>query len=169
PIGDTLVLDYLVVDGLADGPALPLEPPAHLADKVTLLGTTITYADGTTLADHPMQAGDTLWIKTYWRTTGLMDVDYTAFGHLVGPDGQLATQMDHQPLDGFVPTSIWYPGQIFVDAYPLTLPETALPGQYWLHMGMYDLETMTRLPITREGEAAGDSVVVVGLTLEAKE
>ncbi len=159
PIGDTLILDYLVVDHIDATPSLPLTPPANLDDKVTLLGTTITHDDGSASDVRPFHAGEAVRVQTIWQTTGLMAVDYTAFGHLVGPDGQLATQHDQQPLAGFVPTTLWYPGQIFVDAYELTLPTGSAAGDYLLHMGMYDLATLTRLPIMRAGEAAGDSVV----------
>ena len=168
PLGDILVLDYLVVEPASAEPLFPLEPPANLDNKVTLLGSTITHADGRPLADRPLHAGDEVHVQTIWRTTGLMGVDYTAFGHLVGPDGQLAAQMDRQPLAGFVPTSLWYPGQIFVDDYPLTIPETAQPGEYPLHVGMYDLATVTRLPITRDGEIVGDSVVGAVLQVVGK-
>ncbi len=159
-IGDTLILDYLVVDQLDATSALPLNPPANLDNKVTLLGTTITDGDGTAAAAEPFRAGEQVRVQTVWQTTGIMGVDYTAFGHLVGPDGQLATQHDQPPLAGFVPTTRWYPGQIFVDEYLLTLPAAAAPGAYTLHMGMYDPATVTRLPITRGGEAAGDAVMV---------
>jgi hypothetical protein len=159
PIGDTLILDYLVVDQLDATPARPLNPPANLDNKVTLLGTTITHGDGTVAATEPFRAGEQVRVQTVWQTTGIMAVDYTAFGHLVGPDGQVATQQDQPPLAGFVPTTRWYPGQIFVDEYVLTLPAAAAPGAYTLHMGMYDPATVTRLPITRSGEVAGDAVV----------
>lgn len=163
PIGDTLVLDYLVVEGMPSEPIQPLTPPANLDNKVTLLGTTLTHEDGSAVVDGAVAPGEALHVEVFWRTTGQMTIDYTAFGHLVGPDGQLATQVDHLPLDGFVPTSLWYPGQIFVDRYTLTIPETAQPGIYPLHMGVYDLATVERLPITRAGEAVGDSVVAVVL------
>ncbi len=163
PIGNTLVLDYLTIAGPTVAPATPLEPPADLAGKVRLLGSTVTHTDGASLAERPLRAGDELVVRAFWQTLATMTVDYTAFGHLVGPGGQLATQHDRQPLAGFVPTSLWYPGQIFVDEYRLTLPATAMPGDYPLHMGMYDLATVTRLPVTRAGESTGDSVVATVL------
>ncbi|MCB0186913.1 MAG: hypothetical protein KDE31_21750, partial [Caldilineaceae bacterium] len=166
PIGDTLVLDYLVVDHIPTAPALPLDPPAQLDNKVTLLGTSMTHDDGTALAEHPAHPGEAVHVQVFWQTNGLMAVDYTAFGHLVGPDGQLATQHDQQPLAGFVPTTLWYPGQIFVDEYTLTIPAEATPGEYPLHMGMYDLATVTRLPINRNGEFVGDSVVVAVINVQ---
>lgn len=165
-IGDTLILDYLVVETLEAEPASALEPPADLDGKVTLLGSTITHADGTPFAAKPFRAGEEIHVKTVWQTTGAMEIDYTTFGHLVGPDGQLAVQQDRRPLDGFVSTSLWYPGQIFVDEYSLALPDDASPGGYPLHVGMYDLATVTRLPITRDGTFVGDSVVAAVLQVE---
>jgi len=164
-IGDTLILDYLVVEQLAATPADPLSPPVNLDNKVFLLGTTITHEDGRAADGQPFHAGEQLHVQTIWQTTGLMDVDYTALGHLVGPDGQLAAQHDQQPLNGFVPTTRWYPGQIFVDSYLLEIPGDAAAGTYALHIGMYDLATVTRLPMTRDDEAAGDSVVVAHIAV----
>lgn len=165
-IGDTLVLDYLVVDLLADPPAQLLDPPVDLDGKVTLLGSEITFADGAALTSRPVHPGDELQVRTFWRTTGHMTVNYTAFGQLIAPAGQVAAQRDAQPLDGFVPTSLWYPGQRFVDHYTLTVPADAPPGDYPLHIGLYDLATLTRLPMSRDGASSGDSVVVATVKVE---
>lgn len=165
-IGDTLILDYLVLDQLTTEAAIPLSPPPILDQKVTLLGSTITHDDGAPLATRPVRPGESVNVQVFWQTTGAMAIDYTAFGHLVGPDGQLATQHDQQPMGGFVPTSLWYPGQVFIDEYSLEIPTTALAGDYPLHMGMYDLATVTRLPISRDGVAVGDSVVAAVLNVE---
>jgi len=166
PIGDTLVLDYLVVDHLAATPAQPLEPPVNLDGKVTLLGSDITFADGAALTTRAAQPGDQLTVRTFWQTTGRMTVNYTAFGQLLAPDGQVAAQRDAQPLDGFVPTALWYPGQRFVDQYTLTVPTTAASGSYPLHVGLYDLATLTRLSMSRAGAPSGDSVVVATVRVE---
>jgi len=165
-IGDTLILDYLVLDSLAAEPTIQLDPPAMLDDKVTLLGSTITHSDGAPLATRPVRPGEAVQVQTFWQATGAMAIDYTAFGHLVGPDGQLAIQHDQQPMAGFVPTTRWYPGQIFVDVYSLEIPATTIAGDYSLHMGMYDLATVARLPIRRDGIAIGDSVVAAVITVE---
>ena len=95
-----------------------------------------------------------------------MAINYTAFGQLIGPDGQVAAQHDAQPLNGFVPTSLWYPGQTFIDHYTLTVPVDAAPGDYPLHIGLYDLATLTRLPMSRDGAPSGDSVVVATVKVE---
>ena len=165
-IGDTLVLDYLVVDRLADTPPQPLDPPVDLDGKVTLVGSEITFADGAALTSRPIHPGDELQVRTFWRTTGHMAINYTAFGQLIGPDGQVAAQHDAQPLAGFVPTSLWYGGQTFIDPYTLTVPAAAAPGDYPLHIGLYDLATLTRLPMSRDGAPSGDSVVIATVKVE---
>ena len=82
-----------------------------------------------------------------------MDVDYTAFVHVVGPDGAVAVQDDRRPLDGFMPTRAWLPGQVVADTRSLRLPADAAPGEYTVYAGLYDLDTLQRLPVTRERRA----------------
>ncbi len=95
-----------------------------------------------------------------------MYTDYTAFVHVIGPDGQMAAQHDQQPLSGFIPTSYWPPRQVIADVYALTLPAGAPPGNYQIIVGLYDLATMNRLPLSRDGEAAGDSVVAATFSVQ---
>jgi hypothetical protein len=51
---------------------------------------------------------------------------------------------------------------VIADPYQIPLSDTAPAGPLTLHVGMYNLRTMTRLPvIDRNGAATGDSVAVV--------
>ncbi len=86
-----------------------------------------------------------------WRSVTTTEVDYTVFIHLIGPDGGQAAGADAQPRGGRYPTSFWRPGEVVLDRH--TLPADLPPGRYRVEVGLYDLATMARLPITG-GDAA---------------
>ena len=65
-----------------------------------------------------------------------------------------------------MPTSAWLPDQTVADGYTIQLPEDAAPGQYHVYIGMYNLATMERLPITRDSQQNGDAVLVATLNIE---
>ncbi len=105
--------------------------------------------------------GDVVPVTLRWRGLRSMDVDYTVFVHLVGPDGRLHGQVDSWPVQGSFPTSQWAPGEAVLDRYEVRLEPDAPAGAYRVEVGLYELETMERLPVLNAaGEAIGDSFVV---------
>ena len=157
-LGETHILDYVLIGDELEEPAQALSPPAKLGGLVSLVG--VTQLDDTRARGAPLRT------RIFWQTQAHMTINYTAFAHLVGPDGTLIAQQDNPPLNGFVPTRLWYPGQGFVDDYTIDIPPDAPAGAYRLHIGLYDPKTGDRLAITRDGEAAGDSVVVLEIRIE---
>jgi len=156
---DALILGYLTVGDMPTSPAQRLTPPFVLGEATTLLGISL----------EPMasiQAGDMLTVDLYWQAQTTLTTDYTAFLHLVGPDGQLVAQQDQQPLHGFLPTSQWRPQMIIADRYVLTVPTTAPAGRYTLQVGLYDLANGQRLPIARAGQVVGDSAAVATVEVQ---
>jgi hypothetical protein len=168
-INDPYILDYLIVGDLPETPRHPLDPVVDMDGKVHLLGADFLDAEGDVLDAPPQsaEAGDTLHMRLYWESHDFMYADYTGFVHMVGPDGQLAAQDDQRPLDGFIPTSYWSPHQIIADEYVIEIPADAPSGQYDLHSGWYDLATMQRLPMTRDGQPIGDSYVIATVQVDA--
>jgi len=85
-------------------------------------------------------------LTLYWRARALMDQDYTVFTHLTGAGGQIWAQHDGQPQGGGFPTREWFPRDVIVDEHRLQFPPgSAPPGPYRLEVGMYQLESNTRL------------------------
>ncbi len=167
PVGDLLALDYIRVGDLPDGPQRPMSPPAELGGVLHMTGA--DWFDGSGAAINPertqLQPGQTITARLFWQSQQQTAVDYTAFVHVVAPDGSAVVQVDRQPLDGFMPTSTWLPGQVISDDFALSLPEGAAPGEYTVYTGLYDLATMERLPVTIDGRPAGDAVPVATLTV----
>lgn len=168
-IGDVIALDYIRVGDLPSGPGRPMKPSADLGGVVRILGA--DWLDTTGSAVNPervsLQPGQEITARLFWESLQPTAVDYTAFVHVVGPDGAPLFLLDRQPLDGFMPTSTWLPGQVVSDEFVLRLPDDAAPGEYTVHTGLYDLATMQRLPVTRNGDPAGDSVPIATLIVEA--
>jgi 4-amino-4-deoxy-L-arabinose transferase-like glycosyltransferase len=116
--------------------------PAHLlaatfGDSIQLVGV-----DG--LSDL---TGSSLTIRFHWQALKQPPDDYTVFLHLVGPDGNLADQMDRPP---HYATGRWRPGEVVLDTYTVRLPERPLSGTYQLLTGFYD-DNVTRLPVACDG------------------
>ncbi|MCL4369608.1 MAG: hypothetical protein M1380_01690 [Chloroflexi bacterium] len=84
--------------------------------------------------------------RLYWQAVGQRPArDYTVFVQALR-DGKLAAQWDAQPLGGRYPTSLWSPSEIVEVPFELPLSTEGRAGAS-LIVGMYDLETMERLPV----------------------
>ncbi len=92
--------------------------------------------------------GDALSLTLYWQGDGPTDLDYTVFVHLLGPDGRPHGQVDRFPGGGAAPTTSWAPGQVIVDALSLPVADDAPAGDYHIAVGLYDVASGGRLPVT---------------------
>jgi hypothetical protein len=61
-------------------------------------------------------------LRVRWQSAAPLTEEYTAFVHLIGPDGAIVAQDDHAPRHGFWPTTGWRSGVAVDDAFTLTLP-----------------------------------------------
>ncbi|MGB0383685.1 MAG: ArnT family glycosyltransferase [Ardenticatenaceae bacterium] len=168
PLGEEIVATYFVVGDLPNAPTQ--EPLAKLGADIELLAIETLTQDGQPLITT--SPGATLKTRLFWQTPASLAQDYTVFVHLIGPDGQLITQQDQQPLAGFLRTSLWKPNDPIVDQLTLTLPTDAPTGTYEIRVGMYDPTTGQRLRLTelredvsRDGQPAGDYVTAGSLSV----
>lgn len=98
-------------------------------------------------APAALAPGETFTVTLYIQASGTPDHDYTAFVHLVGPDGQIWAQSDSWPEQGAAPTSSWVAGQMIADTHTLALSAVAPAGDYTLFVGLYDAERGPRIPL----------------------
>ncbi len=106
----------------------------------------------TELADRPVfLPGDTIHVSLYWERWGDVRLDYTAFTHLLGPDGRVYGQMDRRLGDDLFPSSRWQKGQVYRESYPLPVDENTPPGDYWIEVGLYFSGTMQRSHLLSNG------------------
>ena len=114
---------------------------------------------GYDLSRDRAQSGETLSLTLYWEPLAVPRADYSVFVHLAGADDRPIAQSDGYPLRGRYPTSLWRPGEIVRDTITLTIPSSAAKD-YRLLVGMYDLRTMARLPITSAAGSGGDRIEI---------
>jgi hypothetical protein len=144
----------------------PVEPTAsgvqsvgaNLGDRVTLLGYAIPEL-------QPKPGGD-LRLILRWQAKDEIDRNYKVFVHLVDSSGLPIAQRDSEPVGGSRPTMSWSAGEIITDRVGLLLPPGMVSGDYQLLVGMYDPETLERLPLLDDsGQVMTDSVSLGSLQI----
>ncbi len=102
---------------------------------------------------HP---GASLTVVVAWQAAQTIDESYTAFIHLIGPDGRLVAQKDRLPVGGARPTTSWLPREVIVDRFELALPSELAAGRYTLEIGWYDADRpgLPRLRLADGADAA---------------
>ena len=108
-----------------------------------------------------VKVGGEVPLTLYWQALGEMDESYTVFTHLVDDANRIWGQKDNLPASGTFPTSEWREGEVVEDSYVIPVQADAPRGTYRLIVGMYDPQTMQRLPVSgKEGQAQGDSILL---------
>ncbi|MEM7347807.1 MAG: hypothetical protein AAF485_26535, partial [Chloroflexota bacterium] len=134
-----------------------IELDANFDNLTTLIGL-----DSEALEYSP---GDTLNARLHWRVDGEFTQNFTAFIHLIGPDGLLYGQVDQTPGAGAFPTSGWLSGEYIADSYSVPIDPNAPLGDYLIEIGMYDPNSGQRLSVTLEGQT-DDKILLPGLTVK---
>jgi hypothetical protein len=109
----------------------------------------------------PSQTRGMLLLTLYWQAQKPIDTDLKVFAHMVDSDGHIIAQRDSQPASGRRPTTTWAPGETITDRLGLLLPpeDQRPPAGYHLLVGMYDPNTLERLPLLdSSGNTIGDSI-----------
>jgi hypothetical protein len=145
--------------------------------RLGFVGVKTTIESTPRIMPHPLQVrfGDVIQLWGYelrkegqsilltleWQALREMPINYTTFVHLVDSTGAIVSQADSQPRGGSYPTSIWDKGEVVIDAYRLPIEMDTPAGEYSLIMGLYQLETMQRLPAFDEhGSPLGDAILL---------
>jgi hypothetical protein len=111
---------------------------ANLGDTARVLGYRLSAAT--------VRGGETLAVEVVWQPLSRTDIPYFVFIHLLTPTGSIA-QQDTYPGGSRYATTFWDVGRDFVDTYRLTVPADAPTGPARLVLGLYNRETMQRLPV----------------------
>jgi hypothetical protein len=103
-------------------------------------------------------------LKLYWQTETQPDQIYTAFVHVLGPDGEIAFQADQWP--GGLPSHTWAAGQVIIDEYALDVPADLPAGDYRIAVGVYAATDGQRLPVSDgDGTVYRDNRVILPVSL----
>ncbi len=150
----------LVTYAVTGGPAreMVVRSGARLGDPPAI------WLDGYTVSEAAAAPGDGLGVTLFWGADAPIAARLKVFVHLLGPDGTLVAQHDSEPANNRAPTDGWQPGVVVVDPHGLLIPLDAPPGEYRLTAGLY-LPDGTRLPVSVDGQPAGDSVDLGAVTI----
>ena len=74
-------------------------------------------------------------IDLYWEVNDPAPADYTTTVQLFDGQGAKVGQDDRRPGGDYYPTSLWQPGEQFIDRHTIVLPPAAAPAR--LLVGMY--------------------------------
>jgi hypothetical protein len=128
--------DYL--RPLTTNAPVPEAPLAIFGDNQIALLSAVT-------AGPPGPAGQVTALVR-WQALRPLDLDYTVFFHIVGPDGKRWGQQDTMPQGNRFPTSQWRPGQVVMDQYQATIAVDApISDDYRYFLGLYQWQTGQRL------------------------
>ncbi len=124
-------------------PTLPLSPLKNINLEFEG-GLQLT---GARLPPSPHPAAKPLTIVLRWKPAAPLPVNYTVFVHLVDAAGNTVAQHDGQPRWLFENLATrWQVGQSVLDAHSIVAPLP--PGNYRVRVGLYDWQTLARLPLT---------------------
>jgi 4-amino-4-deoxy-L-arabinose transferase-like glycosyltransferase len=94
-----------------------------------------------------VRPGHALQFNLYWQPLAKIEKDYAIFLHLLDAQGRVVAQRDTLIRGYDYPTSRWQPGELAVDLADMYIPPEVPEGMYRLEIGVYDMQTMARLPI----------------------
>lgn len=155
------VLTELITTGgviQIDGSSPPNPRQEIFASEIQLSGYSI--------GEGPFEPGAVVPIDLYWEVLQTPTADYTVFVHLLNQVGDQVSGFDRPAGGEALPTSAWRSGSMLRDSYPLTIPETLLPGEYPIQIGMYTWPSLVRLPVMIDQTLAGDSVTLTHIRIE---
>lgn len=152
PVSRDCPIGTLRVEGEAHGQSVNFDNQALLLDAQ--------------IGRPEVRPNETLDVNLKWQGLRQWNANYTAFVHLIGPDGKLHGQVDQWPVQGTLPTTDWAPGRVVDDPYRVPLAGNAPPGIYQVEVGWYLLATLRRLPVVdAEGRPVDDHVIVGEVTV----
>jgi hypothetical protein len=110
--------------------------------------------------------GETMTVRACWQALAPMNLDYTAFFHLLGPDNQRVAERHTYPGLGRFPTSHWPIGGAFCETYRMQVaPWADAPLRYRLAVGLFDAESGTRMAASDGAGRPVEPPLVGGVTV----
>ena len=104
-------------------------------------------------------------ISLTWESIGATSNRYKVFVHVLDRAGNLVAQVDQEPLNGFAPTNLWYPGLSISESFTVPLPANLPGGQYTVRVGLYDT-TGARLSATNHADIMEDAASLGAVILD---
>jgi hypothetical protein len=131
-----------------------LSYPVQFGDRLEMLAYEMDRA--------VLRPGETLTVVTYWRVRSPDDGLLKLFVHLLDAEGNYVAGEDR--LD--VWHDNWLAGDVFVQVQQVPVGADVAPGEAQVEIGLYDPESMQRLPVVRDGDVIGDRVLLNAIRIE---
>jgi mannosyltransferase len=123
------------------------------------------HLHGCALAGDSFAPGDVLPVTLFWETRAPLSELYKVTVQLLDGAGPPVAQHDSEPAAGFAPTTAWQPGQAVIDRHGVLLPADLPSGDYVLVVAVYHAFTGERLPVTIDGKAVGDYLLLADIEI----
>lgn len=160
------------------GPAPAEKEPEHRLDVVFtggigLVGFDLRLSGGKMWPSGgamPVVApGDELAYTLYWRAEEPAAESYHGLVQLLDHAWQVLATESHVPGPVFRPSTLWSRYRLQPDTYRLRIPEGAPGGVYRPLVGLYEFETLERLPrLDEEGQATPDDTFLPTVKVVAR-
>jgi hypothetical protein len=152
-------------------PAASPEVPEHLLSydlggQIALRGYDSSLDVSEDLGLTSVGAGETVTLTLYWQALQVPEDDFRVFVHLVDETGALVAQDDVSPRKGGYPTWAWHSGDLVADPHQVELPDELPGGRYTWLVGMYQPDTLERLPVVGPEGPVPDDAIPLGLEPE---
>ena len=147
--------------------AIDFAPPQAPVDDLTRLDVRFDERIGLAgwsahaAADDPTM----LVVDLAWESLDRVTSDYTAFVHLLDPDGTIVAQFDQPPGGADNPTAGWLPGGRTRTEFPLAGGAPAGPG-HSLRIGLYEPVSGRQLPASGSDAEPGATYVLLPLEVQ---
>jgi hypothetical protein len=115
--------------------------PREFETKIVALNARVGNA---TLVGYQVEGTRNLHLVLYWRADKPIEKDFTIFTHVTDTRDHVVAQHDGVPAFGTDPTTAWQSGELVVDVHDIQVD--APPGTYSLLVGMYDPNSLARVP-----------------------
>ena len=101
-------------------------------------------------------------VTLYWSTDERIDANWTSFVHVGGPDNQMVSGIDQQPMAGAFPTEKWSPGQTVAYTIVVPIPENTPAGEYRIDVGWYQWPSLDRKAVESETLSTTNNLLTLG-------
>ncbi len=91
------------------------------------------------------EISQTLQVTLHWRAINPVEESFKVFVHILDENGDLIAQDDSVPVNWFLPTNVWQPGDVVIDRHQVVLPPDSQVSE--IRIGMYHPESMDRLNV----------------------
>ncbi len=139
-----------------------LTEEAHFRQVPASLALNVDYGHRLRLEKYGLSASNVqyrqeLGLGLLWRAVRPLEKDYHLFIHLVDEEGRRWGQRDERLQDTQgLPTSAWREDGEHLSNYSVPLEAGIPPGPYWVALGIYRLDDLSRLEVLdRQGQGRG--------------